>query len=351
MLPKVLFITERWPRNNPSIGQTSLYYTLFASLQEANLARIALFHPDEWLVTRGEPLDCELLTIVAQPQYCPDIIVYSWLSPQSGEPELIGNCNPKLSTWVRIKAINPNIKLCAIWGDSAWKMSQLYLNKLINLFDLQLTLDLKHPEAPSNVMALWTYPYASDLFTGDPQAERLIDVSFIGSVEGRPERIKVLKELENRGVTVSRFGGQLEENLSFEEYASIFRQSKISLNIATITSKGRAKESLLCGSCLFEPETSATKDWVVPNKDYIAYKMNGDEPDYDELAKQIQYYLANPKNRIKVASTGHKTVWEKYSGKQWWISVLDKLGFKEHHPTYTVELNSMEAIVDQIKHI
>jgi hypothetical protein len=346
--PNVLFITEKWPRNNPNIGETSLYHTLFASLQESKLANMAIVHPDEWLIIRGEPLDYELLTVVAQPQHSPDIIVYSWLSSQSREPELIGICNPKFMTWVRMKAINPQLKLCGIWGDSAWQVSQSYMFQLMNVFDLHLTLDVKHQGEHEKVLALWGYPYASHLFYGDPLAERLIDVSFVGSVANRPERIKAFEELDKRGVSIQRFGGQLEQNLTFAEYASIFRQSKISLNLTTMTSKGRSKESLLCGSCLFEPDISATKNWLKPNKDYVVYKTNKGEIDYDNLALLIKEYLANPKKRLKVATQGYKTVQEKYSGIEWWKVVLDKLGFGSTKE-YTVSQDGLEEFHEQIK--
>jgi hypothetical protein len=346
MLPRILFVTEKWPRNNPSIGETSLYHTLFASLEECKLANFGIFHPDEWLITNGEPIDCELITLAGRPQYCPDIVVYSWLSTQAKEPELIGNCNPKFMTWVRMKLVNPRIKLCGIWGDSLWDMSQAYIRHLLPVFDLHLTLDIKHPAEHEKVMSLWGYPYASNLFYGEPNAERFIDVSFVGSVANRPERAKALQELEKRGIKVSRFGGQFEQNLSFAEYATVFRQSKISLNFTTEASKGRSKESLLCGSCLFEPDISSTRNWLKPNKDYVSYKSSDDgEPDYDKLAELIRFYLDNPKKRLKIANSGYKTVQENHSGKQWWTSVLDKLGYgTTDTPAYTTDFVDIEGL-------
>jgi len=341
---RVLFVTEKWPRNNPSVGETSLYHTLFASLDELKIADIMLVHPDEWLLVNGETADAELLALVSNQQYCPDVIVYSCLSNQAKGPEIIGVCNPAFMTWVRIKNINPKVKLCGIWGDSAWYKSQEYIKYLLPVFDLHLTLDIKHPGEHEKILPLWGYPYSSELFYGDPNEERFIDVSFCGSVEGRPERAKALEELEKRGIKVARFGGQFEENLSFEEYATIFRQSKISLNFATVTSKGRAKEAILCGSCLFEPETSSTNNWLTPNEDYVAYKMVGEgldvEPDFDVLAKTIKEYLKNDKKRLKVANQGYKTVQEKHNNAVWWNTVFTNLGI-EREPTVIEEMDVM----------
>jgi hypothetical protein len=261
----------------------------------------------------------------------------------------MGMCNPKVMTWARIKSIKPHIKLVGIWGDSAWTLSQECIKHLMPYFDLHLTLDIKHPGEHDNVLALWGYPYASNLFYGDPKSERFIDVSFVGSVANRPDRVKTLDELEKRGIKVQRFGGQLEQNLSFEEYATIFRQSRISLNFTTITSKGRSKEALLCGSCLFEPETSNTKNWLIPNKDYVAYKMNGEEPDYDTLAEQINYYLKNEKKRMKIAEHGYNTVQNEHSGMKWWTSVFNKLGFDKQHEGYVANMDEVEAILGDLK--
>jgi len=328
MKPSILFVTEKWPQNNPALGQTSLYVTLFRSLSETGLASLIIGHPDEWYLTRAEPFDYELLTRVAKPELRPDIIIYSWLSCHSGEPELFGPFNPRLTTWRRVKAISPTIKLCGIWGDSAWQLSHQAISTLVPVFDFHLTLDVKHPDAsPDKFLALWGYPYAKDMFYGDPTDARFIDVSFVGSVAGRPERAKALAELKTRGVEVQHFGGQAEGGLSFEDYATIFKRSRLTLNFSLVTSKGRAKEALLCGTCLLEPDTSMTNIWIKPNQDYIAYKMNGEEPDYDDLAEKIKYYLANESERLAIAVQGHKTVYEYYNNDVWWRTVLEKLGF------------------------
>lgn len=328
MKPRILFVTEKWPQNNPALGQTSLYVTLFGSLQESGLADMALGHPDEWWLTKCEPFDYELLTYVANQQTRPDIIVYSWLSCHSGEPELFGPFNPKLRTWMRVKNIAPTVRICAIWGDSAWDVSHQAIHILSGVVDLNLTLDVKHTNVPEDkFLALWGYPYAQNMFFGEPTETRFIDVSFVGSVANRPERQKALEELKKRGIDVRHFGGQAEANLTFEEYATIFKQSKLTLNFSHRTSKGRAKEALLCGACLVEPDSAMTKIWVDPGTDYVTYKMGEEEPDYDDLADKIKYYLANEEERLAIAIQGHKTVYEKYDSKTWWQTVLDKLGF------------------------
>jgi len=349
MKPKILFVTEKWPQNNPALGQSSLFVTLFKSLSETGLAEMAIGHPDEWWLLRGEPFDYELLTEVAVLNTRPDIIIYSWLSCHTGEPELFGRFNPQLRTWHRIKTIAPTVRLCAIWGDSAWALSHQAINVLAPIFDLHLTLDVKHNTVPEDkFMALWGYPYSKDIFTGSPTDARFIDVSFVGSVSNRPERQKALSELKERGINVQHFGGQAEDRLSFDEYATIFKQSKITLNFSQGTSKGRAKEALLCGACLVEPETAITNIWVEPGKDYVTYKMNDKEPDYDDLAKQISYYLANSEDRIAIATHGYNTVHEKYNSQMWWEAVFTKLGFGEEVPDSDQGVNFDQLTLDRL---
>jgi len=328
MKPKILFISEKWPRNNPAYGMSCLYPTVFTTLTETGLAEFSAIHPDEWLITQGERIDGMLLTIVGTYEDRPDIIFYSWLSSQGPEPELIGICNPRMVTWARIKTMAPNIKLCGIWGDSAWHMSQQIMRSLNSVFDLHLTLDYVFSPEPHNYLSLWGYPLSTSIFHGDPTGQRFIDVSFVGSLGERPDRITAIQELRNRGIDVKHFGGQTEDRLTVENYASVLQQSKITLNFSTITSKGRTKEAIACGAFLLEPETSPTNIWMTPGEDYITYKMNGDTPDFDDLATKINYYLQHEDERIKVAKQGYTTMARKHSPMVWWKTVLGRLGFK-----------------------
>jgi len=330
MKPRVLFVTEKWPSNNPEFGLTNSYHNLFDSLDTTGLAEtIAILHPDQWFQTHAEVATEELLTLVAEGI---DVVVWTWLVSPSAPTDFFGPFNPSVRTFDRLKRINPNVKICAVWWDSAWTVSQQMIQVLYNVIDLHLTIDYSFESAPDKIMPLWT-PQSPRLYYGDPRSERPVRVAHAGRLDNRPERVKALEELGKRGIEVTHAGGQKEDALSREAYAEQFRQSQIMLDFTPVLHKGRAWETTLCGALLVAAETSQINRWFVPKVHYITYKMNGDEPDYDDLAEQLHYFLALPGERIMVATNGHGLAHHKYTAHHWWTTVLTKLGWELEEET------------------
>jgi len=321
--PNVLFVTEKWPSNNPEFGLTNSYHNLFDTLALTGFAEEhRVLHFDDWFLQNGEKADSELLTIVAEHKV--DIVIYTWLVGKLGPSDPIGPFNPDILTFHRMKRINPKLRTCTIWWDSTWETSQHMIQLLYPYVNLSLTMDYTFKDSPESLMAMWT-PQNPELYYGDPVSERPIDVAHAGSLDNRPERVKAFAELQRRGIVVSHSGGQREDKLSAQDYAGYMRNCKIMLDFTPYHHKGRAWETTLSGTMLMAAKTSQLNRWFIPDVDYVAYEMNGEEPNYDDLTKKIKDYLRYPKKRLEIAANGWKRATEEYNYKKWWSKVLGKL--------------------------
>jgi len=323
--PKVLFVTEKWHANNPEFGLTNSYHNLFETLSESRLAsNIRVLHFDEWFVRTGEKADSELITVVTEHKI--DVVVYTWLTSQIGPTDSVGPFNPGLTTWLRLRRLNPNIKICAVWWDSTWPPSQQMMSYLYPYIDLNLTIDYTFDDAPEKVISMWT-PQSPKLYYGDPSSDRPIDVAHAGRLDARPERRLALEALSERGIVVAHSGGQKEDRLAPDDYGKMFRTSKIMLDFTPHLHKGRVWETTLSGALLLAADTAQINRWFIPGEEYATYKMEGEEPNFDDLAEKICYYLDRPEERLRIAQNGFLRANKDYSHIAWWSTVLGKLGW------------------------
>jgi hypothetical protein len=177
-------------------------------------------------------------------------------------------------------------------------------------------------EKNGNYLNLWVPQ--DPLIFNDPDLERTIPVSFIGStVSYRSIRLSYLESLKSEGIDLLT-GGGTEEPLTVDEYAKVFKMSKISLNFSFSVYeihqiKGRIFEVMLCGALLLESENSEIKRFYTPYKDYVPFY------DKDDLLEKIKYYLLHEKERKQIAESGKRKTTEVYNHTAFWSEVLDSL--------------------------
>lgn len=313
MKPHLLFVTEKWCGCNPKYGLTNNEHNLFGSFKSSLLGTHDVFHGDEYFLLHNLACDEALVNECRDSQ--PDLLVLSWFP--------IYPMYPKLETLSLIRS-KLQIPMVAIWFDtvSDWVMHCAEL--VVPFINLNVVLDstiayLKHTNQPEKYLPIWT-PQDPCLFS-NPNLNRDISISLVGSRSGRPDRLAGISALQQNRINVYQTGGQREERVSVEEYALLYKRSQIALNFGTTNSqyKGRIFESTLCGAMLLESENHETANWFEPMVDYVPFK---DEADLVDKAK---YYLEHDAERMSIAANGHQKAKEKYTGYTFWKTILEKL--------------------------
>ncbi|EFK08351.1 conserved hypothetical protein [delta proteobacterium NaphS2] len=310
--PHILFVTEKWCDSNPDLGLSNSFHNLFGSIRNAGIGTYDTFHFDEYAYENAKPGDDQLIDLCRE-KY-PDLIILTFL--------VNGNFNPKLETLCTIRR-QLGIPIVAVWFDSV-KFDVIYWMEMLSpIVDLNVALDSRftYPHIvlhDRKFMNLWT-PQDPTVFL-DPNLERDIDVSFVGSIRGRRDRIKGLKVLK-REVNIYHVGGQREKPVSIDEYANILMRSKITLNFSGNKyfghqMKGRVLEAMMCGAAVMESDNPETSEWFKPMKDYIPFRGTKD------LVDKVRYYLENDKERQKIARNGYLAATQKYSCKRFWNVLL-----------------------------
>ena len=73
------------------------------------------------------------------------------------------------------------------------------------------------------------------------------DISFVGKIEGKPSRFKILNYLNKEGFNVSTFGSSDENNpnyLSVNDMYSVFNNSAINLSFSGVTFQGNTASAI-----------------------------------------------------------------------------------------------------------
>ncbi|MEE3719513.1 glycosyltransferase [Tumidithrix elongata RA019] len=319
--PHILFVTEKWCDCNPFMGTTNSEHNLFGSLASSGLATQARFHFDEYYYEHHDAGDIALLETCLNTS--PDVVVLTWWH---GKIFSFFPYNPKLET-LKIIATELKIPIVAIWFDSVLSKVMMIAETVLPYVACNVILDstvsyLGKTNHPEKYLSLWT-PQDSKIFN-NPKLERDIDICFLGSTHGYADRIEGITALRDNGIHVYQAGGQRENHLSVEEYASILMRSKIVLNFSyarsqnVVQAKGRIFEATLCGAMLLESENSETAKWFEPFVDYVPFV------DAFDLVKQAKYYLAQEDERRAIAQRGHYKATTNYTGEIFWRIILDK---------------------------
>ena len=170
------------------------------------------------------------------------------------------------------------------------------------------------------------------LFHANPLGQRDIDLAFAGGVGGRypKERSIGLAALRDSGLIVTIHGGRGPDQvrLSNEEYADVFKRSKIMISWSRHISgkwyqaKARIFETTLAGAMLLCEECKEVNRWFQPCVDYVPFSTT------EELVERARYYLEHEEERLKIAVQGHRTAMTKYRADVMWGQMLQDMRTK-----------------------
>lgn len=309
-MPHILMLAEKWDAHKPERGPSVTDWIFFGPLEASGLATYDRLNRDEY--ENKYAFDREVLTMCAEKQ--PDFIfITSWL--------LAGLQNETLD--IIRKALD--IPIVVVWGDSVNHMEEA--ESLLPYIGFNVPL-----ESPTHYLEVTKQPekYLANAFTAldprifcNPGMKRDIDVSFVGTMKDHPDRQSGIMALKQNGIDVYQSGGQGEKRLSIEEYALIYKRSKISLNFCyhpngRVQVKGHVFEATSCGSMLLEAENPDTARYFEPMVDYVPFS------DEKDLIDKVRYYLAHDDEREAIAANGRQKVREKYNCEAFWRAVLEK---------------------------
>ena len=307
--PHILMLAEKWNGHNPELGPSMMDWVFFGSLEASGLATYDRLNHDEF--PNQYSLDKEVLNMCLKNK--PNLIfIASWLlSPL------------RFKTMTTIKE-QLRIPIVVVWGDSVNHMEEA--ESLLPYVTFNIPL-----ESPSYYLQVTNQPekYLPATFTPldprifyNPNMKRDIDVSFVGTMKDHPDRHAGISALRANGIEVFQSGGHEENRLSIDEYALVYKRSKIALNFCyhpngRVQVKGHVFEATLCGAMLMEADNPDTAKLFEPMVDYVPFK------DEKDLVDKVKYYLAHDAEREEIAANGHKKVNEKYSARMFWKTVLE----------------------------
>ena len=308
---KVMFITEKWCDGNPQRGLTNHYHNLFGTLASLDIAQIGIFHYDEYSYNSGKHADEIIPSLVTQ--YDPAVVVMSHLG---SDP-----MNPTKKSYEFIH--NSGKKIVVIWPDTRDKILDT-IKEMSSLVSLNVSWCF---ETDSLVVP-------NHMWLATPQDPRLykchnkkeFDVTFVGSLDGYTHRKNYLEYAISKRCPVIVSGGQRENALSSEDYASIIGKSKISINFAEsavkgkFQLKGRVTETLACGVFLLEQKNDVTSRVLQSGVHYVEFENE------QELVEKINYYLKNDAEREKIAAAGLEFYKNNFTPAVFWNTILKRIG-------------------------
>ena len=304
-------VSEKWCDANPEMGLSNHYHNLFGALKHSKLdVDFKIVHFDETRMIHNNHIDNILPKIVKK--YSPDIIMVSLLGKYPFNPSL--NCLSQCKN-------QSKSKLCFIWCDTGNDWGKPQINQIGDVADLHISWDVPSDQPlRNNHINLWT-PEDSKLFYFEPNKK--VDLSFIGSPRYQ-DRAMCLQYLIQKGLPIMVRGGQREQKLIPEQYASFLRGTKISINFShspdgIFQLKGRVLESLASGCLLLEQDNAHTNSMFEDGKDFVSFKNP------DELANKAKYYLEYDDERKKIAIAGNKKFIENYTAEHYWKKVFERL--------------------------
>jgi len=310
-MPHILMLAEKWSSGNPLHGPCSVDWVFFGSLEASGLATYVRLNRDEH--TNRYSFEKTALGICMRKK--PDLLFSTmWL---------VSSLDLKTLKVIRESL---HIPVIATWPDIENHVETA--EALVEFVDFNLVLNSVVAPIRSQLRDIEKYIRLWSAF--DPRVfynanlKRDINVSFVGLRNGHPDREEGISVLKAHGIEVYVSGGKEEKTrLSVEEYAAIYRRSKIALNFCYHANgifqlKGRVFEATSCGSMLMETENPETAKYFEPMIDYVPFSDNKD------LVDKVRYYLAHDDEREEIAANGHRKVTEKYNCRIFWQKVLDK---------------------------
>jgi hypothetical protein len=188
----------------------------------------------------------------------------------------------------------------------------------------QLCFDWGKGEELPNVFCV-AVPQDTRIFNRDDSIED-IDVSFCGSMTSYwSDRISLVKKIQDAGINIWGNGGRGHGllNLPIEEYASIFKRSKMCLNLSKghgrTQRKGRTFEIAACGKFMLLNHPEMYAGWFEDGIDYVSFDDN-------DIVDKIRYYLANDDKRKEISNNLYNKYYNNYDPKHFWKQILNICG-------------------------
>lgn len=194
----------------------------------------------------------------------------------------------------------------------------------------QLCFDQFKGETYPNIFGV-EVPQDTRVFRRDDSVAEEFDVSFVGSMTSYWNDRRVLMDrIKTQFPNVWYNGGRGSDpngnpllNLPIEEYANIFRRSKICFNLTPghgkLQRKGRTWEIAALGKFMMANNPQVLDGWLVDGEDYVSFDDNN-------VIDKVRYYLDHEDERKKIANNLYKKYNDSYSPKHFWKKVLNICG-------------------------
>ena len=321
LLPTFLLLRYQYAHGDIKNGISNEYHAVTSPLLSANVCKLVELYYD---VNCQSPKKGNAAFLSAIEAYEPDLVVLSSYSP--------GKINQPSLNFLELIKEKSGISFIHLWHDSVSLGEPGHRLLSSPLIDLHVALDssnlIDSGVHLDKFLRLWA-PIDRTIFNMAPDEPRTIGTSFLGSTSSyRDVRKPYLDHLESNGLNLFRSGGQLDNQLSLEEYAAIFMRSKISINFAFSVGsacqlKVRVFEILYSGALLMESANPETKKYFIPGQDYVEFESK------EDLLKKIRYYLAHDRERLAIAKRGHEKAVSLYSHQKFWADILNNLDNKK----------------------
>jgi len=304
---------------NDSHVISAVYFELYMSMVESSIVEPvdAVWYDEP--IPAGYKSHDEYLYKACE-KYRPDMVMYSftpgWLNPSS---DVILMIRKRLRIPVAVAQWDTNTRDGDHW------------NRIIaKPCDIDIAMD--SPYLHYDYMFYTVSPATSHLFYDDNR-KRDIDVSFLGDkdrlVRGTTPRKNMIEALEAEGIEIFTAGDHDRIKLSNEEYANLFRRSKITLNFPMLEDdwpdsyqrKGRILEATRCGALVAEEKHPPIDYYFTPGRDYI--ELIKEDP--KESVRILKYYLEHEDERKAIAERGKLECQTTHSPNAFWHSVLRRL--------------------------
>ena len=150
-----------------------------------------------------------------------------------------------------------------------------------------------------------------------------IDVSFVGQIRDKVNRVRYLRYLKDNGINIQVYGPDSKNGtISFEEKLNVFNRSKIVLSINSVAERTRLTrkfnihrrfkvikppvfEGIMCGSFVLSEFAPDIEEFFDAGRDLDMFY------DEKELLEKVRYYLANDVIREEIALRGCNKLKEK----------------------------------------
>jgi len=353
---KILYVAIKYDYGKPERGYAPQHFNFYSTLVKMNGGsnEVIYFPYDETMLKFGrEEMNRMLLETAFREK--PDL-VFCLIGDDAVKKETIGKITKESGA--------QTLSFCA---DDHWKFYN-YTKYWLPYYHWQLTTDpdmipqYRKVGYKNVILSQW----ACDHFTYRPLAlPKIYDVTFIGAAHGN--RKEVVAKLEKAGINIKCWGlGWPQGRVSQEEMLKIWSQSRINLNFtkssgvlwkelasiflyrryddkirsnnprywlantktawASLTKnqiKGRNFEVPGCQTFFLTEYVRHLEDYYEIGKEIICFN------DIPELIKKIKYYLANDKERERIAQAGYERTIRDHTWEKRFNEIFRVIGLKK----------------------